>query len=175
LETFVHQNPNAPDGHFVLAYQYMTGGHNEEAAEQYQDVVQLVPNDSVSRQMLALLNSNDQSGPAAAPATAPPANTNGPAVPRTAILGNWTAPSPADGTVNLSLGDDGRFVWKFSQASNTQNFGGKYELAGNTLVLEYDNGGTMVGKVAPQGPGGFTFQMVGGPPNDPGLAFTRTR
>ena len=59
LEAYVGQNPNAPDGHFVLAYQYMTAAHPEEAAQQYQDVLHLVPNDSVSRQMLALLNSTD--------------------------------------------------------------------------------------------------------------------
>jgi tetratricopeptide (TPR) repeat protein len=179
LEAYVRANPNAADGHFVLAYQYMTVGHPQEAAEQYQDVLQLVPNDSVSRQMLALLTSTadqqaaDQQA-SEQPANAPPPGPSGPAVARGDILGRWTAPSPADGTVDLSLDNDGRFAWRFSQANNTQSFAGKFELAGNTLVLEYDNGGTMVAKVAPS-PNGFTFQMVGGPPNDPGLAFARTR
>jgi tetratricopeptide (TPR) repeat protein len=175
LEAYVRQNPNAPDGHFVLAYQYMTAAHPEEAAQQYQDVLHLVPNDSVSRQMLALLSSTDDQQGASPPATAPPANAGGPPVPRSDILGRWSAPSPADGTVDLSLGNDGRFVWKFSQAGNAQTFDGKFELAGNTLVLDYDNGGTMVAKVGSQGPERFTFQMVGGPPNDPGLTFARTR
>lgn len=175
LETYVHQNPNAPDGHFVLAYQYMTAGHNDAAAEQYQDVVQLAPNDSVSRQMLTLLTSSDnQQGPEPQ-ATTPPPGASGPPVARADILGRWSASSPADGTVDLSLDNDGRFVWKFSQTGNAQTFAGKFELAGNTLVLEYDNGGTMVAKVAASGPNGFTFQMVGGPPNDPGLAFARAR
>ncbi len=75
----------------------------------------------------------------------------------------------------MSLGNDGRFIWKFAQAGNAQTFEGKFDLAGNTLVLEYDNGGTMVAKVGSQGPERFTFQMVGGPPNDPGLSFARTR
>jgi tetratricopeptide (TPR) repeat protein len=175
LEAYVRQNPNAADGHFVLAYQYMTAGHSEAAAEQYQDVVHLVPNDSVSRQMLTLLTSTDDQQAPEPSATAPPQNTGGPPVAREDILGRWTAPSPADGTVDLSLGNDGRFVWRFAQGNNSQTFEGKFELAGNTLVLEYDNGGTMVAKVAVQDPGRFTFQMVGGPPNDPGLAFTRTR
>jgi tetratricopeptide (TPR) repeat protein len=175
LEAYVRQNPNVADGHFVLAYQYMTGGHTEEAAEQYQDVIQLAPNDSVSRQMLALLTTTDDQQAQAQPANAPPPSASGPAVARGDIVGRWTAPSPADGTVDLSLDNDGRFTWKFAQAGNTQSFAGKYELAGNTLVLEYDNGGTMVAKVAVSGPNGFTFQMVGGPPNDPGLAFARAR
>jgi tetratricopeptide (TPR) repeat protein len=175
LEAYVRQNPNAADGHFVLAYQYMTGGHPEEAAEQYQDVIHLVPNDSVSRQMLTLLNSsNDQQAPEPT-ASAPPQTNAGPPVDRNDILGRWTAPSPADGTVDFSLQNDGRFVWKFSQANNAQTFAGKFELAGNTLVLDYDNGGTMVAKLGVQGPDRFHFEMVGGPPNDPGLAFARAR
>ena len=84
LEAYVGQNPDAPDGHFVLAYQYMTAAHPEEAAQQYQDVLHLVPTDSVSRQMLALLNSTDDQPGAAPPATAPPANAGGPAVSRAA-------------------------------------------------------------------------------------------
>jgi tetratricopeptide (TPR) repeat protein len=177
LEAYVRQNPNAPDGHFVLAYQYMTAGHPEAAAEQYQQVLQLVPNDSVSRQMLSLLTGPDDQQAAAAepPANVPPPNASGPPVARADILGRWTASSPADGTVDFSLDNEGRFVWKFSQANNTQSFAGKFELAGNTLVLEYDNGGTMVAKIGPQGPNRFNFQMVGGPSNDPGLAFARTR
>jgi tetratricopeptide (TPR) repeat protein len=172
LEAFVRQNPNAPDGHFVLAYQYMTAGHPDAAAEQYEEVIHLAPNDNVSRQMLALLTTSDDQQPASAPAAASP-DTGGLAVDRAALVGNWSAASPADGTVNLSLGTDGRFSWNFSQANNSQAFAGKYELAGNTLVLEYDNGGTMVAKVNTAGPSRFTFQMVGGPPNDPGLAFAR--
>jgi hypothetical protein len=76
--------------------------------------------------------------------------------------------------VDLSLSSAGRFNWRFSQGDKTQAFGGKYELVGNTLVLEYDNGGTMVAKVGAQGPDRFTFQMVGRPPSDAGLAFART-
>jgi len=176
LETFVRQNPNAPDGHFVLAYQYMTAGHPDAALEQYERVVQLVPNDNVSRQMLSLLNTSDApESTVETPAASPVApNAGGPAIARSDLLGSWIAPSPADGTVNLSLGNDGRFAWKFSQANKSQAFAGKYELAGNTLVLDYDNGGTMVAKVNPDGSSRFTFQMVGGPPNDPGLAFARS-
>jgi hypothetical protein len=73
------------------------------------------------------------------------------------------------------LDNAGRFVWKFAQGSNAQTFAGKFELTSDTIVLDYDNGGTMVAKVAMPSPGTFTFRMVGGPPNDPGLTFARTR
>jgi tetratricopeptide (TPR) repeat protein len=176
LETYVRTNPNVPEGHFVLAYQYMTAGHPDAAAEQFQRVVQLVPNDDVSKQMLTLLANADAQQPTTQPvpaATPNPADAGGPSIPRASLLGNWSAPSPADGSVDFSLGNDGRFNWKFTQAGKAQSFTGKYELAGNTLVLDYDNGGTMVAKLNAKGPDQFAFQMVGGPPSDPGLLFAR--
>ncbi len=106
LEAYVRQNPNAPDGHFVLAYQYMTAGHPEAAAEQYQQVLQLVPNDNVSRQMLSLLTSTDDQQAAAAE---PPANrcrlptqADRPRVPD--ILGRWSASVRPTAAVDFSLG-----------------------------------------------------------------------
>jgi hypothetical protein len=165
----------------VLAYQYMTTEHPEEAAKQFERVVQLVPNDDVSKQMLTLLAGSDaepsdqqpssQPGPPASPR---PADADTQPIARSALIGSWSAPSPAEGNVDLSLGDDGRFTWKFIQAGKTQAFEGKFDLAGNTLVLDYDNGGTMVAKLAAKGPDRVAFQMVGGPPNDPGLIFART-
>ena len=47
-------------------------------------------------------------------------------------------------------------------------------LAGNTLVLDYATGGTMVAKVSEPAIGKLKFQVVGGPPNDPGLAFSKS-
>ena len=180
LETYVHEHPSSPEGHFVLAYQYMTAEHPDAAAEQFERVVQLSPNDDVSKQMLTLLSGSDAGqpspqsnlppGPAASPR---PADAESPPIARSSLIGSWSAPSPADGTVDLSLGNDGRFTWKFIQAGRTQSFAGKFDLAGNTLVLDYDNGGTMVAKLAAKGPDRFAFQMVGGPPNDPGLVFAR--
>ncbi len=180
LETYVHEHANAPDGHFLLAYQYMTAGHPDAAAEQFERVVQLVPNDDVSRQMLTLLASSDaqqpspQSSPQPVPAANPrAANAEMQPIARSSLLGSWSAPSPADGTVDFTLGNDGHFTWKFIHAEKAQAFGGKYEMAGNTLVLEYDNGGTMVAKLGAKGPNQFAFQMVGGPPSDAGLVFSR--
>ena len=168
LEAYVGQNPDAPDGHFVLAYQYMTAAHPEEAAQQYQDVLHLVPTDSVSRQMLGVEQHRRPARPGPS-GDGSAGERGGPGGQPAEMLGRSTTPSPADGNVDLSLGNDGRFVWKFSQAGNAQTFAGKFELAGNTLVLDYDNGGTMVAKVGSPGPERFTFQMVGGPPNDPEL------
>ncbi len=68
---------------------------------------------------------------------------------------------------------DNRFTWKYAHQKKTQSFDGKYELAGTALVLEYSNGGTMVGRVDAEGKDRFSFKMVGGPANDPGLVFSK--
>jgi tetratricopeptide (TPR) repeat protein len=184
LEDAVRQNDNSADLHFLLGYEYLTEGYPNPAARQFEQVVKLAPNDQVSRQLLAMIAPPDNgngngngNGTAVAPATAE-APANAPSDTQLTapanVAGSWHAAPPAGGgTIDLSLGADGKFNWKYARPDKTQSFGGKYELAGTTLVLEYDNGGTMVGKVNAEGPDRFSFKMVGGPPNDPGLNFTR--
>jgi tetratricopeptide (TPR) repeat protein len=179
LEDAVKQNENAPELHFVLGYEYMTEGYPSAAARQFEQVVKLAPNDQVSRQLLAMINSSNTSPDSATAGDAPPATPSaGPPDAQltapTNIAGAWRATPPAGGgTIDLSLGSDGRFTWKYARPDKTQSFDGKYDLAGTTLVLNYDNGGTMVGKVNADGADRFSFKMVGGPPNDPGLTFTK--
>lgn len=162
LEAYSRQNPKAADAHFVLAYHYLTAGHTEAAAEQLKQVVALTPNDQVSRQLLAMISPQQEAPPPAAQA---PEEAEAPK----SVVGNWKA-SSGEGSVQLALKEDGGFTWKFTQGTKSQEFGGNYQLAGSTLVLEYDNGNTMVGKVA-AAQNGFHFRIVGGPPSDPGLAF----
>jgi tetratricopeptide (TPR) repeat protein len=180
LEDYVKQYENAPELHFLLGYQYMTEGYPSAAARQFEQVVKLAPNDQVSRQLLAMINSPDSSTGSSAPAgDSPPATAS--TAPSDAqltapsnITGAWRATPPAGGgTIDLSLSPDGRFSWKYARPDKTQSFDGKYDLAGTTLVLNYDNGGTMVGKVNAEGADRFSFKMVGGPPNDPGLNFSK--
>jgi tetratricopeptide (TPR) repeat protein len=172
LEEFVRQNPDAPDGHFVLAYQYMTAGYTSAAARQLEQVVKLAPNDRVSRQLLTLIAPSDNAAPGAAESPAAPPTDAQLTAPAN-ITGAWRAAAEGGGSIDLALGGDGKFTWKYAKPDKTQAFDGKYELAGTTLVLEYSNGGTMVGKVNAEGADRFSFKMVGGPPNDPGLTFTK--
>ena len=64
LESYVKKNPNAPEGHFVLAYQYTTAGQADPAASQFKEVSRLLPKDQVSQQMAALLSPSDRQPPA---------------------------------------------------------------------------------------------------------------
>jgi tetratricopeptide (TPR) repeat protein len=173
LEDYVQVNPDSPDGHFVLAYHYMTAGHQDAAARQLKAVIRLAPKDQLSRQLLTMIAPSESASPGSA-STAP--STTEPESKRTPpgdIVGNWKAQAIGGGAVELSLGKDDRFTWRVTRPNKSQAFEGKYELSGTTLVLEYSSGGTMVGRVNAEGTDQFSFKMVGGPPNDPGLTFSK--
>jgi tetratricopeptide (TPR) repeat protein len=173
LEDDIRRNPDSPDARFVLAYHYMTAGHQDAAGHQLKEVIRLAPKDQLSRQLLTMVSPSESSPPETT-ATVP--STTEPEPKRTApgdIVGNWNASAKGGGTVELSLSKDNRFTWKLTRPNKSQAFDGKYELAGTTLVLEYSNGGSMVGRVNAEGTDKFSFKMVGGPPNDPGLTFSK--
>lgn len=157
----------------MLAYQYMTAGHQDAAARQLKEIIRLAPKDQLSRQLLTMI-APSESGSAGSTTTAPSTTQPEPKrTPPTSVVGNWRATAKGGGTVDLSLGADDRFTWKYGRQEKTQSFDGKYELAGTTLVLEYNNGGTMAAKVDAEAKDRFSFKMVGGPPNDPGLVFSK--
>ncbi len=55
------------------------------------------------------------------------------------------------------------------------NIAGKSTFADGVLTLAAEGGqnGALVGQVAWQDADNFSFRLVGGPPNDPGLKFAR--
>ncbi len=71
--------------------------------------------------------------------------------------------------------DDGKFTWNYAPPKQKgQEFGGTYTTDGPVLVLEREgNGGALAGTAIFDGNGKFNFKMVGGPPEDKGLDFTR--
>jgi tetratricopeptide (TPR) repeat protein len=185
LESFVKNNPSSPDGHFLLAYQYMTDGHLEAAAGQFKKVAALLPQDQVSQQLAELLvpptqqpASQAAESPSESPAEPQPTAQNTPQstlqpTPLPSLVGKWSAPATGGGNVELVLGDGGQFTWTHTRNGKAKAFEGNYGLTGNTLVMEYTNGGSMVGKVRAEGDNRFAFKMVGGPPKDPGLVFSK--
>ena len=175
LEDYVRQNPDSADARFDLAYHYLTAGHRDEAAKQLKDIVRLLPNDQVSRQLLGMIAPSESGAPKAATATSPAAEAEPKRTAPSNIVGNWKAPATGNGTVELTLLEDGRFTWKLTRHDKSQTFDGQYELTGTALVLEYGNGGTMVARVNSEGTNQFTFKMVGGPPNDSGLTFQQAK
>jgi tetratricopeptide (TPR) repeat protein len=170
LEGYVRANPEVAEGRFVLAYHYLTAGYKDEASKQLEKVVKLSPRDEVSKQLLGVVDFD----PVKDPPPLPKRDTPPAAAPKS-VVGSWTA-SSGTGAVEMELRDDGSFKWMFSPSdkeAKPKDFTGKYQLAGSTLVLEYDTGGTMVAKVSEPAAGELTFRMVNGPANDPGLSFRK--
>lgn len=170
LERICIQNPQASEAHFLLAYHYLTAGHTDAAAEEYQAVLAVNPRDTLSAQLLTSLT-----GPAAGAAVAQ-LNPNVPVqqVDPRFLIGNWSAARNDGSSFNLRLGNDGTYRWGYAQpGARPQEFAGTYTLTDNVLVLTQNNQPAMVGQVTPLANNSFNFKLAGGDVNDPGLNFQR--
>jgi uncharacterized protein (TIGR03066 family) len=180
LEEYVKANPASADGHFVLAYHYLTCGHTEAAREQYETVLKLQPNDPLSAQLLTLVGGTADAPPGAKPTPQPP-DAESPAgkeptpptdIDATKIVGKWTAKRKDGATFTLNLTQDEKFTWSFERKGKKDEFGGKYSVDGAILVLERTDGAQMPGLIT-MADTGFNFKLYGGAPDDPGLDFKK--
>lgn len=169
LENFRRLNPDDAAPPFLLAYHYATAGHADAAADQYEAVLKLQPNDQLSAGFLSLLRPEEAQ--AAAPPQ-PPAPGTTAAIDPAKLRGHWKAAPSANTTIALALLDDGRFTWDVAQGGPSRRLEGTYTLEGTELALAQTEGGAMVGTVTLDPGGGFHFRAVGAPQNDPGLTFT---
>ena len=172
LEAYCKQNPKAAEPRFLLAYQYLTCGSTDAAATELKEVVRLNPKDQLSAQLLASLApppaDQPPPTPAAAPAT-PPAPISA-----ASLAGKWKASRTDGSSITLDLSKDSQYSWKFAQQDKKpQELKGTYTVADNLLVLNQDDNPAMVGQVVPKADRSFNFKLVGAPPSDPGLTFTR--
>jgi hypothetical protein len=171
LETYVRDNPSVAQARFVLAYHYLTEGHDPEAIAQLKEVVRLQPSDTVSAQIIAAFQPSGGSPPPpaeAAPATAPVAEGK--------LAGTWAAKPAPDTTIALTIQPDGTFTWTATGPGKPPvNIAGKSTLADGTLTLAAQGAqnGSLVGNVAWKDANDFSFRLVGAPANDPGLQFGR--
>lgn len=169
LEDYVDAHPKEADVRFLLAYQYLTCGHNDSAARQLKEVVRLSPKDQLSAQILAAISPSEG-------ATAPePSKPETPAKPVAAasLVGDWKVEQPDGSTVALSLTADSKYTWKYTRQGKTQDHKGTYTLADNLLILKEGDTPMMVGQVALVGDKGFSFKLANNNPNDPGLTFQK--
>ncbi|HEY2154562.1 MAG TPA: hypothetical protein VGH33_02965, partial [Isosphaeraceae bacterium] len=170
LESYNRDNPNSAPARFVLAYQYLCEGHDENAVEQLKYVVKLQPNDTLAAQLVAQYRPARSPQPAPAPSVADPApGAEG------KLAGKWMA-TPAEGvSIALSIGDDGGFSWTVSGPGKpAATIAGPSTLADGVLTLAgKGQDGALAGKVAWQDADHFTFRLLGAPPQDPGLKFAR--
>ncbi len=170
LEAYVNANPKSAQARFVLAYHYITQGHGDVAADQLKAVVALQPNDTLSAQLLGKLR--PATGTAAAP-TSPPQSAQ---LDAAKLIGNWSAQSPQNAKITLSIKDGGGFTWAFTiPGKPPTSITGTSTVDGDVLSLASKNSqvGPLTGQVAWQDDAHFVFKATGAPADDPGLKFAR--
>ncbi len=183
LENYCAQNPNSAAAHFVLAYEYLTEEHPEAAVRELKRVTALQPKDTLSAQLVHQLEqsqkqSADLSAAHAQPQPQPPDRSTPAATAsrgtESRLDGTWTAQPNKDVKINLAFQGDGRFTWNVTKGGKEQSFAGKSSYENGILTLVQDqNNNTMVGNVNWTDASHFTFKVLGGPPNDPGLSFSK--
>ena len=177
LEMHLRENADDTAARFLLAYHYMSSGHPDAAAVQFEKVVKANPDDRVARDLLRLAGAPKQGAQASTqtpdPAPSPPADSV-PTVDAGRIVGNWKAHRDDGSQFELTLNPDSTFSWRFSaKGQSAQEFTGRYSVDGNVLALERDEGDALMGAITQSNDGRFNFKLVGAPPEDPGLNFAR--
>ncbi len=179
LEGYVKAHPDDAASRFVLAYHYITAGHNDAAVRQLKKVTELQPSDQLSAQLLKLVGgepekeTTEQPPSAADPAATPAEPPTIPDIDEKLIVGKWTAKRDDGSTFVLDLASDEKFTWDYSHGDKKgQEFSGKYSVDGAILVLARSDGAQMPGLVTME-KDGFNFKLYGGPENDPGLDFRK--
>jgi tetratricopeptide (TPR) repeat protein len=168
LENYRRDHPREPEARLLLAYHYITQGHNESAAAELQAVVQLNPQDQLAVQLLKSVKGEEEP-PAAAPATPAPSQP----VTAAALAGQWKASQPGGASIALNLTPDSKFTWRYTHQGKTDEFAGPYKLADNLLILEQQGGAPMIGEVALASNNRLNFKLSGASPSDPGLTFSK--
>jgi tetratricopeptide (TPR) repeat protein len=171
LESFVRNHPDDAPSRFVLGYLYLTMGWTDAAEAQLREVVRLVPNDWLSKQLLSEIEKKERGDDTTASAAAATADgtTTGPAD----VSGRWTAKGARDGTITLELDPDGKFTWTYTAQGQSRSFRGTYTYGNGLLTLAPQDGPPIVGRVTWEGQNRFTFRLAGSGPGDPGLTFSR--
>ncbi len=106
LEAYCDAHTDSATARFVLAYHYLTQGHDDAAVGVLKWVVALKPTDTLSAKLLRQLDPPRET-PAVATAPAP-ADAAPP--PGATIAGTWTAEPSADCAINLTVQPGGSFT-----------------------------------------------------------------
>jgi hypothetical protein len=179
LEKYSSQNPSSASGHFVLGYEYLTEEHPDAAVREFKTLSAIQPKDTLSAQLVQQLEQS-QNQPAASTTAQPPpaalsasATTTSPGT-EGKLEGSWTAQPDKNVKINLTFQGDGRFVWNVTKGGKDQSFAGKSSYENGILTLVQDqNNNTMVGNTHWTDDGHFVFKVIGGPPSDAGLSFSK--
>lgn len=156
LEETVKSNSDAADTKFLLAYHYLTMGHNDNAIQLLQSVLKLEPRDNVAADLVTMLG-GELPDSAARPE---PADLPGPKATEQELLGTWKTKSD-DAAFELSLEKSGEFTWTYSADGDIQKIQGVYAVDDGVLAMEPDSGGVMLAEVGRPENDSFVFQQAG--------------
>ncbi|MES2660250.1 MAG: hypothetical protein V4689_16625 [Verrucomicrobiota bacterium] len=175
LETYTEEKPDSADTHFLLGYHYMVCGHLDLATPQFDLATKLMPSDSVSKELAELTRSTAKPDEETEPAEdeklaeAPLPDP----VPLEKLTGTWVSNREKGGSVTLTFKDDGKFTWSYVNDGKATEFAGNYSINDDGLLVLDSDESQMVASVALPQDSEMKFVLAGGPPEDPGLAFTK--
>ena len=171
LEAFTKSNPNDAAARFVLAYHYITQGHEDAAAKQLTEVVKLQPKDPLARDLL--LGMDPDANIPTPKVVDPPKPTE--KVTSEQIEGTWTAQRATGEKFTMALKDDGEFTWAYEGGG-----GQKSEVDGvwavdddGILALDMGEEDNIVAQLNPQGGNSLDFYIVGDTSGAEPLKFTK--
>jgi len=171
LEAFVKQNPKSSDGHFLLAYHYLTTGSADAARSQLTIVDQLTPNDKLVRALLGISPAAGQE--AATPTPQPPLDADK-VIKAEQLVGVWTAGGSGGSKFQMILEKDNGFSWKYTTGTKSQEIKGVFAIEQNNLALQVNDGSVMLADISLTG-NQLKFKVIGTEESDPGLTFTKAK
>ncbi len=157
LESYCKKNPSDQAARFVLAYQYVTAGHDDAAIEQLQGLVKANPQDQVSIQMLQRLDP-DAEIPNPAKKVEPPKPAD--PVETKQLQGSWKA-TRGESSYEMELEENQEFTWKFTADGKTQEVRGIWSVdKDGVLAMEMNDSGVMLAQTIVKG-NDLEFYMLG--------------
>ncbi len=158
LENHCKQKPDDMAARFVLAYHYITAGHEDEAEQQLKLLVYKNPKDRVSADMLLQLDP-DAKLPDPPKKIEPPKPTQ--TVSPEELLGSWQAARGVE-KFDMVLEKEGVFTWTFQKGSDKpQEIRGIWSVDDEgILAMEMNDEGVMLAQIILQG-NSLEFYMLG--------------
>lgn len=169
LEDYCKSKPDDFGARFVLAYHYLTQGHEDAAVNQLKKVVTLNPQDQVSRQLLESLDP-DAEIPNEPKAIEPPQPET--AIESERLNGDWSAKRGSE-QFEMDLKADGSFQWTYTAGGKPQSVGGTWAVdKDGVLALEMSEDDVMLAQVVPKD-NQLDFYMLGDTQGSEPLHFTK--
>ncbi len=185
LEEYTKTNPASADAHFLLGYHYLIAGHAEQANGQFVMAQKSNPDDRLLKQLAAMTTppkpaGSDSSASGPAPAADPATTDAGDSSPtkkpiaKEALYGHWKA-SQQNANFDLTIKEDGSFVWLFERDDHRQSVRGVFAVDQNQLALQPDAGGAMLADITMFGTDEMQFKMISGDSTDTGMRFKKVK